>query len=46
MTSPRPNAFRDVFRVLEHRIRIFTALPDASLDKARLQEIGQSMPGA
>ncbi len=42
----KTNAFRNVFRVLEHRIRIFTSLPDASLDKARLQEIGKSMPDA
>jgi len=44
------NAFRQAFRVLEHRIRVFAALPLASLDKqrlkARLSEIGESTPGA
>jgi len=41
-------AFRDAFRVLEHRIRIFTSLPIASLDglrlKRRLDEIGRLQP--
>jgi protein-tyrosine-phosphatase len=44
------NAFRQAFRVLEHRIRVFAALPVASLDrvrlKARVTEIGQSTPDA
>jgi arsenate reductase len=39
-------AFRDAFRVLENRIRIFTSLPLASLDrltlKQRLDEIGRT----
>jgi arsenate reductase len=42
----RINAFRRAFNVLEHRIKIFASLPPASLDKARLREIGESMPGA
>jgi arsenate reductase (thioredoxin) len=41
-------AFRDAFRALEHRIRIFVSLPFASLDHLRLQrrldEIGQQLP--
>jgi arsenate reductase len=39
-------AFREAFRVLEHRIRIFVSLPIASLDrlklKQRLDEIGRA----
>jgi arsenate reductase len=39
-------AFRDAFRVLENRIKIFTSLPLASLDrlklKQRLDEIGRT----
>jgi len=31
-------AFRDAFRALEHRIRIFLNLPLASLDRMRLQQ--------
>jgi arsenate reductase len=41
-------AFRDAFRALEHRIRIFMNLPLASLDRLRLQrqldEIGRLQP--
>lgn len=41
-------AFRDAFRALEHRIRIFMNLPIASLDRLRLQhkldEIGRQQP--
>jgi len=41
-------AFRDAFRALEHRIRIFLDLPFASLDRLRLQrsldEIGRQQP--
>jgi arsenate reductase len=41
-------AFRDAFRALEHRIRIFVNLPFASLDRLRLQrrldEIGWQQP--
>jgi len=43
-------AFRDAFRALEHRIRIFVNLPFASLDRLRLQrkldEIGRQHPAA
>jgi arsenate reductase len=43
-------AFRDAFRALEHRIRIFVSLPFASLDrlrlKHRLDEIGREQPAA
>jgi arsenate reductase len=39
-------AFRETFRLLDNRIKIFTSLPLASLDRIRLQErldaIGQS----
>ncbi len=42
------NAFRAALNVLEHRIRIFTSLPVASLDRLslqrRLEEIGRSLP--
>jgi arsenate reductase len=42
-------AFREAFRALEHRIRIFVNLPLASLDRLRLrqrlEDIGQSWPG-
>lgn len=31
-------AFREVFRVLENRIKIFTSLPFASLDRIKLKE--------
>jgi arsenate reductase len=31
-------AFRDAFRALEHRIRIFVELPLASLDRLRIQQ--------
>lgn len=41
-------AFRDAFRALEHRIRLFVSLPLASLDHMRLQrkldEIGVQQP--
>lgn len=44
----KTSAFRDAFRVLEHRIRLFAALPVATLDKARLTkrltDIGTSTP--
>lgn len=43
------NAFRETFRTLENRIKIFTSLPLASLQhiklKERLDEIGKAMPG-
>jgi protein-tyrosine-phosphatase len=39
------NAFRLAFNILEHRIKAFASLPPASLDRARLQEIGKSLPG-
>jgi protein-tyrosine-phosphatase len=43
-------AFRDAFRALEHRIRIFVELPLASLDRLRirreLDEIGRQRPPA
>jgi len=43
-------AFRDAFRTLENRIRIFTRLPLASLDRIRLKErldaIGKTAPPA
>jgi protein-tyrosine-phosphatase len=42
-------AFRQAFRALENRIRVFTSLPIASIDKMRLQErvdaIGKIQPG-
>jgi len=42
------NAFRRAFNVLEHRIRLFVALPLATLDKLRIQQhleqIGTSRP--
>jgi arsenate reductase len=41
-------AFREAFRVLENRIRIFTNLPISSLDRVKLQErleaIGKTPP--
>jgi protein-tyrosine-phosphatase len=41
-------AFREAFRTLENRIRIFTSLPLAALDRIRLQEqldaIGKAAP--
>ena len=43
-------AFRTAFRTLENRIKIFTSLPLASLDRIKLQEqldsIGKSTPPA
>jgi protein-tyrosine-phosphatase len=39
------NAFRLAFNILEHRIKAFASLSPASLDRARLQEIGKSLPG-
>lgn len=43
-------AFRSAFKALENRIRIFTALPIASIDRLRLKEqldaIGKTLPGA
>jgi len=42
------NAFRQAFSALEHRIRIFTSLPVASLDRLSLQrhldDIGKTLP--
>jgi arsenate reductase len=44
----RMQAFRQAFRELENRIKIFTSLPVGSLDrlelKRRLDEIGRSVP--
>ena len=41
-------AFRDTFRMLDNRIKIFTSLPLASFDRMKLQErldaIGKSRP--
>ncbi len=41
-------AFRDSFRILDNRIKIFTSLPLASLDRIKLQEkldaIGKTRP--
>jgi arsenate reductase len=43
------NAFREAFRTLENRIRIFTSIPIASLERIKLKErldaIGKAMPG-
>jgi hypothetical protein len=43
-------AFRDTFKTLDNRIKIFTSLPLASLDRIRLQErldvIGKTTPDA
>ena len=43
-------AFRDTFRMLDNRIKIFTSLPLASFDRMRLQErldaIGKTRPPA
>ncbi len=45
----KANAFRAAFNALEHRIKAFTSLPVASLDrirlKAALDDIGRSLPG-
>jgi len=42
------NAFRSAFNVLEHRVKAFTSLPFATLDRARLKQrldaIGDSDP--
>ncbi len=47
--TDKVNAFRTVFRELENRIKIFTSLPIAQLDKVRLQqhldEIGEATLG-
>ena len=44
----RVQAFREAFRILENRIKLFASLPIASLDKLRLQqqvdEIGRTLP--
>jgi len=44
----RIQAFREAFRILDNRIKIFTSLPLRSLDKIRLQrrldDIGKSQP--
>jgi arsenate reductase len=41
-------AFREAFRLLDNRIKIFTSLPLASLDRIKLQErldaIGKARP--
>jgi len=41
-------AFRETFRLLDNRIKVFTSLPIASLDRVKLQErldaIGKSRP--
>jgi arsenate reductase len=41
-------AFRDTFRALENRIKVFTALPFASLDRMslarRVEAIGRMRP--
>jgi len=41
-------AFREAFRLLEHRIKIFTSLPIATLERAKLKErldaIGKAIP--
>jgi arsenate reductase len=41
-------AFRDAFRVLENRIKLFTSLPIQALDKIRLKQqvddIGKVLP--
>ena len=41
-------AFREAFRMLDNRIKIFTSLPLASLDRIKLQEcmdaIGNAPP--
>ncbi len=41
-------AFREAFRLLDHRIKIFTSLPLAALDRIKLQErldaIGKARP--
>jgi protein-tyrosine-phosphatase len=43
------NAFRETFRTLENRIRVFTSLPLASIERIKLKqhldEIGQSTDG-
>jgi arsenate reductase len=43
------NAFREAFRTLETRIKIFTSLPIASLERIKLEErldqIGKTLPG-
>ena len=48
--AARRLAFDDVFRALEHRIRILVGLPFAALDglqvRRRLDEIGRSWPAA
>lgn len=47
--SAKWTAFRDVFKVLENRIKIFTSLPLASLERAKLKrqldEIGRTRDG-
>ena len=46
--AQRMRAFRDAFRTLEHRIRLFAALPLESLDrpaaKRELDRIGRLRP--
>jgi len=48
--AQRMLAFRDVFRVLEHRIRILVELPVESFDRLRAQReldrVGRERPGA
>ena len=36
--APLGVAFRDTFKALDNRIKIFTSLPLASLDRIKLQE--------
>jgi arsenate reductase len=46
----KTQAFRQAFNALEHRIKVFTSLPIAALDRLRLQQqldaIGKMQPGA
>ncbi len=43
-------AFRDTFRMLENRVKIFTSLPIAAIDRLKLQEqldaIGKAVPAS
>ena len=43
-------AFRDTFKALDNRIKIFASLPLASLDRIKLQErldaIGKTLPAS
>ena len=48
--SEKMLAFREAFRILENRIKIFVSLPISGLERLRLKEnldtIGQAMPDA